>query len=110
MLEKCYNKKSVGFLFQDYEECKYYQAQYGGSIHSIQKIEDVSEVLERSPLGLDDDCDMVGPCTSVKFEHRGSPYFVLVLKAEKLNNKNNNKPKIKIGWSIAVKATELINN
>ena len=43
----------------------------------------MSEVLERSPLGLDDDCDMIGSCTSVKFEHRGSPYFVLVLKTEK---------------------------
>ena len=38
LLEKCSNKKSVGYLFQDYEECKFYQAQYGGVIHSIQKI------------------------------------------------------------------------
>ena len=37
LLEKCYNKKSVGFLFQDYEECKYKQAQNGGPIHSAQK-------------------------------------------------------------------------
>ncbi len=83
LLEKWFNKKSVGFLFQDYEECKYYKAQYGGAIHSVQRIEAVSELFERSLLGLDDGVDVVGPVVSVKFEHRGSPYFVLVLKAEK---------------------------
>ena len=61
----------------------FFQAQYGGIIHSIQKIEDVSEVLERSPLGLDDDCDMIAPVVSVKFVRRGDPYFVLVLNAAK---------------------------
>ena len=76
-------KKSVGFLFQDYEECKYYQAQYGGATHSVHRIEDVSEILERSLLGLDDCVDVIAPIVHVKFEHRGSPYFVLVLKAEK---------------------------
>ncbi len=60
LLEKCSNKKSVGYLFQDFDECRFYQAQCGGVIHSIQKIQDVSEVLERSPLGLDDDIDMAG--------------------------------------------------
>jgi hypothetical protein len=70
-------------LFQDYEECKYYQAQYGGSVHSIQKIDDASEVFERSPLGLDAGCDVIRPGVSVKFEHRGNSYFVLVLQAEK---------------------------
>ena len=83
LLEKCSNKKSVGYLFQDFDECKFYQAQHGGVIHSIQQIEDVSEVLERSPLGLDDDIDMVGSVISYKFVQRGDPYFVLVLKAEK---------------------------
>ena len=83
LLEKGYNEKSVGYLFHDYEECKYYQAQYGGVIHSIQKIEDVSEIFERSPLGLDDDIETTGPVISYKFVHRGSPYFILVLKAEK---------------------------
>ena len=83
LLEKGYNRKSVGYLFHDYEECKYYQAQYGGAIHSIQKIEDVSEIFERSPLGLDDDIETTGPVISYKFVHQGSPYFILVLKAEK---------------------------
>ena len=83
LLEKCFNKKSTGFLFHDYDECKFYQAQCGGVIHSVQRIEDVSEVFERSPLGLDDGVDMIGPIVHVKFEHRGSPYFVLVLKAER---------------------------
>ena len=82
-MEKCLNKKSIGYLFQDFDECQFYQAQYGGVIHAIQKIEDVSEVLERSPLGLDDDCDMVGSIVSYKFVQTGSPYYVLVLKAEK---------------------------
>jgi hypothetical protein len=83
LLEKCSNKKSIGYLFQDFDECKFYQSQYGGVIHAIQKIEDVSEVLERSPLGLDDDCDMVGSIVSYKFVQKGCPYYVLVLKAEK---------------------------
>jgi len=83
LLEKGFNRKSVGYLFHDYEECKYYQAQYGGVIHSIQKIEDVSEIFERSPLGLDEGIEVTGPVISYKFEHRGDPYFVLVLKAEK---------------------------
>ncbi len=52
-------------------------------IHSIRKIEDVSEIFERSPLGLDDDIDATGPVISYKFVHQGSPYFILVLKAEK---------------------------
>ena len=69
LLEKGYNRKSVGYLFHDYEECKYYQAQYGGVIHSIQKIEDVSEIFERSPLGLDDDIETTGPVISYKFVH-----------------------------------------
>jgi hypothetical protein len=83
LLEKCSNKKTIGYLFQDFDECKFYQSQYGGVIHAIQKIEDVSEVLERSPLGLDDDCDMVGSIVSYKFVQKGCPYYVLVLKAEK---------------------------
>ncbi len=82
LLEKCFSKKSVGYLFQSYDECKFYQAQHGGTIHSVQTIEDVSTVLERCPFGLDDGVDMCGPVVSVKFEHRGDPYFVLVMKAE----------------------------
>ncbi len=82
-LEKCSNKKSIGYLFQDFDECKFYQGQYGGIIHAIQKIEDVSEVPESSPLGLDDGIDMIGSVVSYKFVQRGSPYYVLVLQAEK---------------------------
>ena len=37
LLEKCYNRKSVGYLFRNYDECKFHQAQYGGSIHTVQK-------------------------------------------------------------------------
>ena len=36
LLEKCSNKKSVGYLFQELSECKFDNAQYGGVIHSIQ--------------------------------------------------------------------------
>ena len=39
LLEKCYNRKSMGYLFQDYAECKFYQAQFGGTIHCTQQIE-----------------------------------------------------------------------
>jgi hypothetical protein len=84
LLEKCYNRKSVGYLFSSYDECKFHQAQYGGSIHTIQKIEDVSTVLDKSPLGLDDGIDeTAGQVVSFKFEQVGDPYYVLVLKAEK---------------------------
>ncbi len=83
MLEKCYNRKSVGYLFRNYDECKFHQAQYGGSIHNTQQIADISTVLDRSPLGLDDGIDTtVGQVVSYKFEQVGEPYFVLVLKAE----------------------------
>ncbi len=34
-------------------------------------------------MGLDDGCEGTGPCVSVRFEHRGDPYFVLGLEAEK---------------------------
>jgi hypothetical protein len=44
MLEKGYNKKSSGHLFQDYNECKFYQSQFGGVIHSIQQMKGIEEV------------------------------------------------------------------
>ena len=84
LLEKCCNRKSAGYLFHNYDECKFYQAQYGGVIHSIQQIEDLSKVVEKSPLGLDDGIEEDTTCTSCfKFEQVGDPYFVLVMKAEK---------------------------
>ncbi len=51
LLEKCYNKKSFGFLFQDYEECSDYQAQYAGSTTSIPNM-DVSDVFLANPIGV----------------------------------------------------------
>ena len=83
LLEKGQNRKSVGYLFQDLAECKYHQAQYGGTIHMIQQIKDVSTVVERSDMGLDDDIELCGPTITTKFESHGEPYYVLVLKAEK---------------------------
>ncbi len=77
LFEKCVSQKTAGFLFQDYEVCKYDQAQHRGSVHSVKKLEDVSEIIERSPVGLDDGFDMVGPVVSVKIEFRGSLYFIL---------------------------------
>ncbi len=84
LLEKGYNRKSNGHLFQDYAECKFYQSQHGGDIHCVQKIADLSSVFEKSPLGLDDGLDVPTECTSCfKYEHVGDPYYVLVFKAEK---------------------------
>ncbi len=42
------------------------------------EIEDVSEIFEGITFGLDDGFDMVGPVVSAKFEHRGSPYLILI--------------------------------
>ena len=39
MLEKGINKKQRSFIFSTYEECKYYQAQYGGEISVIRQYE-----------------------------------------------------------------------
>ena len=83
LLEKGQNRKSVGHLFQDFAECKYHQAQYGGTIHMIQQIRDVSTVLEKSDLGLDDGIDNATPIVNTKSESFGDPYFVLALKAER---------------------------
>jgi hypothetical protein len=84
LLEKCFNRKSVGYLFFNYDECKFYQAQHGGTIHSVQQIADLSKVVERSELGLDDGIEGDTTCVSCfKFEQVGDPIFVLVLKAEK---------------------------
>ena len=67
LLEKSFNRKSVGYLFQDYSECKSYQAQYGGTIHCIQQIEDVSTIVERSHDGLDDGLSEVTEVMHYKF-------------------------------------------
>ena len=64
LLEKCHNRKSSGHLFHNYDECKFYQAQYGGVIHSTQQIADLSKVVEKSPLGLDDGIEEDTTCTS----------------------------------------------
>ena len=84
LLDKCFNRKSVGYLFFNYDECKFYQAHHGGTIHSVQQIADLSKVVERSELGLDDGIEGDTTCVSCfKFEQVGDPIFVLVLKAEK---------------------------
>ena len=40
MLEKGINKSQRSFIFTTYEECKYYQAQYGGEISVIKQHEE----------------------------------------------------------------------
>ena len=51
---------------------------------SVQQIADLSTVMEKSPLGLDDGLEGETTRTSCyKFEEVGEPYFVLVLKADK---------------------------
>jgi hypothetical protein len=83
LLENGQNRKSAGYLFQDLAECKYHQGQYGGTIHMIQQIKDVSTLVEKLIWGLDDDVEDLDPTISTKFEAHGNPYFVLVLKAER---------------------------
>ena len=51
LLEKCFNKKTKGYLFRDKSECQRYQAMIGGTIHRISKIEDCIE------LGIASDLD-----------------------------------------------------
>ena len=40
MLEKGINNKQRSFMFSTYEECKYYQAKYGGEISVIRQYEE----------------------------------------------------------------------
>jgi len=82
LLEKSFNRKSAGYLFQDLDEAKYYQAQYGGNVHMLQKIEHVKTICEASPLGLDDGIQNLTPIESVKFRCAGIPFYVLVLQAQ----------------------------
>ena len=83
LLEKGMNRRSAGYLFKDLAECNYFQAQHGGVVHRIQKIEDHCVVYDKSPLGLDDGIDNVKPVESWSFEQVGEPCYVLVMKAEK---------------------------
>lgn len=83
LLEKSFNRKSVGYIFQDLAECKFYQAQYGGVIHSIQQIEHVKTIHEASPDGLDDGVEPCGDVVNIKFATQGEPYYVLVIKNER---------------------------
>ena len=52
LLEKGMNRRSAGYLFKDQAECNYFQAQHGGVVHRIQKIEDHCVVYDRSPWAL----------------------------------------------------------
>ena len=81
LLEKCFNKKSRGYLFQDLGECQHYQAKMGGSIHVLHKIEDVIEAVD---FGLDDDTPGEGPRETHLFKQSGDPIYVLVIRAEAL--------------------------
>ena len=83
LLEKGLNRRTAGYLFKDLTECHHFQAQHGGVVHQIQKVEDKCIVYDKSPLGLDDGLESLGPVVSWKFEQVGEPCFVLVMKAEK---------------------------
>jgi hypothetical protein len=79
LLEKCFNRKSRGYLFQDLAECQYYQARMEGSIHVLSTIEAIEEVMD---LGLDDGLDST-PIASFRFKDSDkAPLYVLVMKAE----------------------------
>ena len=83
LLEKGMNRRSAGYLFRDVNECNYFQAQHGGVVHRIQKIEDHCVVYDRSPLGIDEGVENTKPIVSFRYEQVGDPYYVLVMKAEK---------------------------
>ena len=81
LLEKCFNKTSRGYLFQDLSECQHYQAKMGGTIHVLHKIEDALEALD---FGLDDGTSNEGIRETHIFKQSGDPLYVLVIKAEAL--------------------------
>ena len=83
LLEKGMNRRTAGYLFKDLTECHHFQAQHGGVVHRIQKVEDKCIVYDKSPLGLDDGLEILGPVVSWNFEQVGEPCFVLVMNAEK---------------------------
>ena len=75
LLEKCFNKKSRGYLFQDVGECQHYQAKMGGTIHILHKIEDALETID---FGLDDGTPDQGTRETHLFRQTGDPLYVLV--------------------------------
>ena len=84
LLEKGLNKKTKAYLFHDLTECKHFQAQLGGTIHMIQKIADVSSIVD-DPFGLD--FGIQSTSLVYRYEEVGAPFYVLALKAErKLEN------------------------
>ena len=65
-------------------ECKHFQAQLGGTIHMIQKLADVSSIVD-DPFGLD--FGIQSTSLVYRYEEVGAPFYVLALKAErKLEN------------------------
>ena len=90
LLEKCFNKVSRGYLFQDKAECQHYQAILGGTMHVIQKIEERVEVKPFFDHGLDYGIEPLDPpsddeaeeLTSHLFMTVGAPLYVLVRKAQ----------------------------
>ena len=47
LLEKGMNRRAAGYLFKDLTECNHFQAQHGGVVHQIQKIEDKRIVYDK---------------------------------------------------------------
>jgi hypothetical protein len=78
LLEKSINRKSKGFLFEHLDECQFYQSQYGGVIHRLDKIEQINNIDD---WGLDDGIDTKST-QSIKFQSTGKPFYVLVIKDE----------------------------
>ena len=72
LLEKCFNKKSRGYLFQDLGERQHYQAKMGGTIHILHKIEDALETVD---FGLDDGTPDQGPRETHLFKQSGDPHL-----------------------------------
>ena len=89
MLEKCYNRRTISYIFEDLSECRHYQANYGGIICSLQRVENRIEVLPLNYYGHDkqalQECisDVKNTIESHVFKAVGNIKYILVLKAEK---------------------------
>ena len=76
LLEQHINKNSKSFIFDTYNDCKFYQAKYGGLIHNIKQYEErASECLNN----LDWDLDEAEATQTVEYVETGREIFVLNL-------------------------------
>ena len=79
LLEMHINKNSKSFIFDTYNDCKYYQAKYGGIIHQIQQYEE-RRYEYVSPL--DEGITPLAPTMKVEFVETDKTLYVLNIYAQ----------------------------